>query len=76
MASVRFLLANEKDHRSSCHTFPVPEILKKAFFDYCFESIGKGLRFGRTLMNAISALGVFQKLNGFSFCQQGEGSLL
>jgi len=52
------------------------KILKKAFIGYCFESIGNGLRFGRTLMNAISALVGVSETQRLFFCQQGEGALL
>ena len=76
MASVRFLLANEKTTALLAILSLYLEILKKAFFDYCFESIGNGLRFGRTLMNAISALVGVSETQRLFFCQQGEGALL
>lgn len=76
MASVRFLLANEKTTAPLAILSLYLKILKKAFFDYCFESIGNGLRFGHTLMNAISALVGVSETQRLFFCQQGKGSLL
>jgi|GEM_PF-2053135 len=76
MASVRFLLANEKTNTPLAILSLYLKILKKAFIGYCFESIGNGLRFGRTLMNAISALVGVSETQRLFFCQQGEGAPL
>ncbi len=76
MASVRFLLANEKTNAPLTILSLYLKILKKAFIGYCFESIGNGPRFGRTLMNANSALVGVSETQRLFFCQQGERALL